>query len=196
MATADHYDLDATLLDARTQYFERNGFGADGGYSAKTVTVEVAGIKLRIPNTPGRVHAVRYHDLHHIMTGYTTHMSGESEIGAWELASNCRDLYAAWVLNGAAFAFGLISCPRRVRAAFIRGCHTRNLYDRDFNDILLNRRVGELRAELGLERDSLEQPLAATIGDRLAFVGAAVICLGVPLAVLCGVIFGVLVLLR
>jgi hypothetical protein len=192
MAAADEYDPDATMLEARTEYFERNGFGADGGYAAKWVEVEVARIPLQIPNTQGRVRAVRYHDLHHIVTGYTTHMSGESEISAWELASNCRDLYAAWVLNAGALAFGLVSCPRRVRAAFIRGCHTRNLYDRDFDDALLSRHVGELRAELGLERDSLEDPLPATVGDRLVFGGTVVIVLGVPRGVLAGLIFALL----
>lgn len=192
MESSTDYDINSTMLDARTQYFERNGFGADGGYAAKSVRIEVAGIGLRIPNTQARVRAVRYHDLHHIVTGYTTHMSGESEIGAWELASNCRAFYAAWILNAGAFAFGLISWPRRMRAAFIRGRHTRNLYDRDFDDALLSRHVGQLRAELGLDRDSLEDPLPATVSDRLIFAGSALVVLGVPLCLLVGLIAGLL----
>jgi hypothetical protein len=192
MAISDDYDVNSTMLDARTAYFERNGFGTDGGYSAKQVRVEFAGIGMQIPNTQARVRAVRYHDLHHIVTGYTTHMSGESEIGAWELASNCRAFYAAWILNAGAFALGLISWPRRVRAAFMRGRHTRNLYDRDFDDALLSRHVGELRAELGLGRDSLEHPLPATVLDRLMFAGAVLIVLGVPLGLLAGLIASLL----
>ncbi|PRQ04245.1 hypothetical protein ENSA5_08940 [Enhygromyxa salina] len=189
---APRYDPDSTMLDARTRYFELNGFGPDGGYSAAWVQVEIGSIPLRIPNTASRVRAVRYHDLHHIVTGYATDMKGESEISAWELASNCRDFYAAWVLNGAAFAYGLLVCPRRVRAAFIRGCHTRNLYDRDFNDALLGRTVAKLRAELALDDDTLEAPRPATTRDRLVFAVAAMLVLGVPIGLLAAVVAGLI----
>ena len=39
-------------------------------------------VRFAFPNTAGRVRAVRYHDLHHVVTGYATDWTGEAEIGA------------------------------------------------------------------------------------------------------------------
>ncbi len=82
--TRHYYDPASTLRQARTRYFEDNAFGADGGYSARWVEVKVGPFPYAIPNTEGRVRALRYHDLHHIMTGYRTDWTGETEISAWE----------------------------------------------------------------------------------------------------------------
>jgi hypothetical protein len=51
-------------------------------------------LKLAFPNTQARIRAVRYHDLHHVVTDYETNWKGESEIGAWEVATGCRDFMA------------------------------------------------------------------------------------------------------
>jgi hypothetical protein len=185
---AAHLDAEATLLDARTHYFESNGFGPDGGYSAKWVHVKLGVIPFAFPNLPSRVRAVRYHDLHHVLTGYATDINGEAEIAAWELATNCRGFYAAWVLNFGTLAYGCVFCPRRVHAAFVRGRHTANLYDRDFSDTLLGRTVAQERVELGLDRDTLEHPLPATLGDHLAFIAMAMFALSGPLIVVAGIV--------
>lgn len=57
---------------------------------------------------------------------------------------------------------GVLAAPRKMRAAFVRGRHTRNLYDRAFDDALLGCHVGELRAELGLD-----EPAATPTRDDL-----------------------------
>lgn len=142
---------DTTLGDARTRYFTENGFAADGGYGDKWVRFQVGPIALRIPNTPARVHSVRYHDLHHVLTGYQTHWTGEGEIGAWEIASGCADHHAAWVLNLWAMAIGLCIAPRAVARAFVRGRRTKNLYPEAWDDAWLQTRVGEIRRRLGLD---------------------------------------------
>jgi hypothetical protein len=184
-------DAEVTLLDARTRYFERNGFGPDGGYSAKWVHVKLGVLPFAFPNVPSRVRAVRYHDLHHVLTGYMTDTRGEAEIAAWELATHCRGFYAAWVLNFGSLAYGSLLCPLRVHAAFVRGRHTANLYDRDFDDALLGRTVAQQRAELGLDRDTLEHPLPATVGDHLAFIGTAMFSLSLPVGLLAAAVIGI-----
>ena len=78
-----------TLGAARAAYYERNHFGADGGDSLDWLPVKMLGITFKIPNSEGRRRAVRFHDLHHVLTGYQTDFRGEAEIGAWELASGC-----------------------------------------------------------------------------------------------------------
>src|SRR5690349_9357412 len=91
MATATNYEPMMSLFEARARYFADNSFGDDGGYSARWVTIFKLGpLSLGFPNTASRIAAVRYHDLHHLVTGYDTDVMGEAEIAAWELASGCE----------------------------------------------------------------------------------------------------------
>lgn len=176
-------DQQASLRAARQRYFDRNGFG-DGGYDARWVKLKAGPFTLGFPNSAARVRAVRFHDLHHVVTGYATDWVGEAEISAWELASGCRGFVAAWVLNLSAMSVGLALAPRTVFQAFVRGRHTRNLYGARFDDALLDERVGSARERLGLDHG----PLAASGGDRLAFAaccGAGIATLLLQLALLC-----------
>jgi len=158
------YDATSTVRAARALYFETNGFGADGGYGDRWVPVKVGPAEFLIRNTASRVRSVRLHDLHHIATGYPTTLEGEALIGAWELGSNCRDHLAAWFLNASAFAFGVVLAPRQLWRAFVRGRRSRNLYRGEWDEALLDRTVGDLRRELGVDG-----PHLATAGDALLF---------------------------
>lgn len=158
----DAWDPALSLEQARADYFRFNGFGEDGGYGAKWVDFKLGPIPFPFPNTPQRVDAVRYHDLHHVMTGYQTDLLGEFEISAWELASGCADKTAAWILNFGGYAAGLLVAPRRTLRAFVRGRHSHNLYRRRYDDALLARTVGEMRRELGLDGAA-----RASVGDLL-----------------------------
>jgi hypothetical protein len=164
MASLVRYDPASTVRAARALYFETNGFGSDGGYEQKWVTVKVGPAAVLIANTKGRVRSVRLHDLHHIATGYPTTLEGEALIAAWELASNCRDHLAAWFLNAAAFAVGLVVAPRALWRAFVRGRHSANLYGGEFSDELLDNTVGDFRVRLRV--DGKHEPRVA---DGLAF---------------------------
>lgn len=179
MSAQTLYEPSLTMRDARTRYFEANKFGKDGGYNASWVILKAGGIPFfAIPNTKGRKRAVRYHDLHHMLTGYSTTMGGECEIAAWELGSHCRDLWAAWVLNLGGLGLGVLYAPAKMKRAFVRGRHTHNLYDREFTDELLGRQLGELRTELGLDEPEPEP----TAEDTHAFRAYAAAGLAVVLA--------------
>jgi hypothetical protein len=162
------------LRDARSEYFERSGFAPDGGYHDKWVEVDMGRFTIKFPNSDARLRAVRYHDLHHVLTGYETDLKGEAEISAWEIASSCRDMIAAWILNLLAFGHVLIREPRALYKAFIRGRQSRNLYLYTYDDTLLERTVSELRTELGLDSE-LDEP---TIGNRIAFVAWGSLAIG------------------
>jgi ubiquinone biosynthesis protein Coq4 len=114
------------------------------------VKIKLGPLPIFVFNSAARVRAVRFHDLHHVLTEYDTSLVGEAEIGAWELVSGCKGYVAAWGLNLAAVALGLLLAPRRVLSAFRRGRHTENLYGYEYGDALLNSPVGELRRELRL----------------------------------------------
>lgn len=163
------YPTDLRMNEALRRYFDDNGFGPDGGYRAAWVDLKLGPIPIPFPNSDPRRRAVRFHDLHHIATGYQTDYAGEFEISAWEIATGCRDFIAAWHLNLAGLLGGLVVYPKRTFRAFIRGRYTRNFYGREYEP-LLNLSVGEARAMLGLEA-----PISATTWrDRTAFVLAAV----------------------
>lgn len=159
-----------TMAEARAAYFQLNQFGEDGGYGDRWVKVKVGPIPLWFPNTPARVRAVRFHDLHHVLTGYQTNFTGECEIAAWEIATGCGRHTAAWGLNLTGLGAGLFCAPRAVFRAFVRGRHTENLYHRPWDDALLRRSVEGLARELKLDAPAP----AATGRDVAAFVAWAI----------------------
>jgi hypothetical protein len=145
------------------------------------VDIALGPLSFRLPNTQGRLRAVRYHDLHHVVTGYETTLRGEFEISACELGAGCRDFVAAWVLNLAGLAAGLLSMPKRTWRAFLRGRHSRSLYNEDLRT-LLRENVGQVRARTGLDHAS---EASARALDVLLFVLSALVgsLLGVVLLV-------------
>ncbi|MGH0032273.1 MAG: hypothetical protein ACQGVC_20975 [Myxococcota bacterium] len=173
------YADDWTVAEARARYFETNGFGADGGYDDDWVRFAVGPFPIRFPNTDGRKAAVPAHDLHHVATGYDTDLAGEGEIGAWEIASGCWQARAAWLLNSLAVWPVLFYALPRVYRAFVRGRHSRNLYDGTPVAELLDAKVAVLRARLGLD---VPAP-PATTADKLAFARFLATVLALQLAI-------------
>lgn len=160
------YDSQMTLRDARELYFRLSNFGDDGGYGERWIKVKVWRIPIWLPNTEGRIKAVKIHDLHHVLTEYSTTWKGEAEISAWEVGSGgLKKYYAGWLLDLMNIAQGLIVNPRGVYSGFMRGRRSSNLFSAEFNDELLQSRVGEMRRRLRL--DEFSPPNA---GDYLAMV--------------------------
>ncbi|MEZ4249908.1 MAG: hypothetical protein R3B99_16880 [Polyangiales bacterium] len=108
------------MREARDRYFRENGFGEDGGYGAAWVDFKLGPIPMPFPNTPGRVRAVRYHDLHHVLTGYATDTRSEFEISAYEVGVGCGSFYTAWAINLLSADDGrLLRKPRRTYRASV-----------------------------------------------------------------------------
>lgn len=174
-----------TVRQARERFFDQLRYADGGGYEAKLFRIQLGAVSVPLPNLRSRVEALRFHDLHHVATGYQTDLIGEAEVGAWELASGCRGYWAAWLLNFMAFVGGLALAPRRVFRAFVRGRRSRNLYRDAWDDALLDQSLGELRLRLRLELASTV--LTPSRGDRAVFaawVAAAVLAAAAPLTVL------------
>ena len=160
-----------TLGEARARLFALGGLGDDGGYGDAWVKLRLWRIPLAFPNTEGRRQAVRFHDLHHVLTEYPTTWRGEFEIAAWEVAGGIRRYWVAWLLDLLGFACGLVVFPRAVYRAFVRGRHSTNLYGDAWDESILGRRVGEVRHRLRLD----EEGARPTWDDHVAFaVWAAV----------------------
>jgi hypothetical protein len=144
------------------------------------VEFKLGPLPIALPNTSERVRAVRYHDLHHVLTGYHTDNVGEFEIAAWEIAAGCKDFWVAWLLNLAGLAGGCLVAPKRTFAAFVRGRACRSLYGEDL-ERLLDQTVGALREETGLD-DADE--VVPSLRDRLSFAALAALGFGTGVALL------------
>ena len=118
------------LRAALCQYFSASNLPADGGYSKKWDVRKLGPIRIPIYNGEARRQALAIHDLHHVLTGYTTDLVGEAEVGAWELAGGCSDKWVAWLFKLAAFAIGIGIAPRKTFAAFVNGRRAQNLFSR------------------------------------------------------------------
>jgi hypothetical protein len=159
------YDDAMSMGAARQRYFDANGF--DGAYSERWVKLKAGPIAFYFPNAEGRRRAVKFHDLHHIATGYQTDWTGEAEIGGFEIGGGCGPFVWAWMLNLQAMFLGLLMAPRALFHAFVRGRHSRTLYHQgEFQDAVLTRSVGEIRRDLGLD----QSPPPAGAADVAAFV--------------------------
>jgi hypothetical protein len=178
------YTDDLTMQTARDRYFEANDFGPDGGYNDAWVDFKLGPIPLPFPNTAGRVEAVKFHDLHHVLTGYETNATGELEISAWEIGAGCRGFVTAWALNLSGMAAGLVAAPRRTFRAFVRGRRSTSLYGETFEP-LLEKSVGDMRARFVAKNgdDASSADVAAFIVASAAgsAVALAFLAAGVPL---------------
>ena len=125
-----------TLGQALEKYLDTNGFST-ASYTAPTVEIPIGPVAVTLPNSPGRKVVVRWHDLHHVATGYGTSLTGEAEIGAFELRAGCTNL-AAYVYNGMAVAMGLLISPLRTLQAFrdARGATTLYRLELDYDETL------------------------------------------------------------
>ena len=182
------YGPEMTLGEARAEYFRRSGFSPDGGYAERWIKVKVWRIPIWLPNTAGRVRAVKLHDLHHVLTEYETTWRGEAEISAWEIGSGgLHKFWAGWWLDLMNLAQGSLVNPRGVFNGFMRGRRSRNLFDREFDEQMLNELVGQYRHTLRLEKKASP----ASFRDQLLFgswilagIGTYLVSVVLPLAAL------------
>jgi hypothetical protein len=149
MPTRRRPPTDPTLADARQRYFDANGF-SEAAYAERWVTIPLGRLNVRLPSTAGRRRAIPLHDLHHVATGYDTSLIGEAEVGAWELAAGCHDHHAAWSTTAWRWRPGSCwrpaGCSRRGGAGGARRRCTRG----EYSPALLQLRLSELRARLGV----------------------------------------------
>ena len=138
-----------TLREARQEYFDRSGFN-EQSYTSKWARFQLGPIPLLIPNFSTRRRAVRLHDLHHVLTGYETTWLGEAEVSAWEAGSGGAPYLTVWMLMTFAMVIGVFIDKDAVCRAYRRGCGSRNLFFKDFDDRMLDISLREMRRTLGI----------------------------------------------
>jgi hypothetical protein len=160
--TCREHPLPASMKvrDARDVYLAENGFTTEA-YDSSTAQGSMFGLKFSVPNPPAHQRAIRFHDLHHVATGYGTDHAGEAELSAWQARRGLLQAGAyvsAIVL--ANVAIGFVAAPRRTLAALQPAAGERSLFSMNTDyDALLDLTVGELRTMLGI-------PLSGLTGAR------------------------------
>lgn len=124
-----------TPNDLLPDFYSKYNLGKDGGVAYPYVIIEFFKyLKVYIPNWDARRRGVLKHDIHHILTGYESIMTGEFQIAAWEIASGCIYCPSAYLLNAGGLVMGLFLYTKKTFQAFMRGCDSISLYRWDISD--------------------------------------------------------------
>lgn len=141
---------------ARDQYLAENGFSV-AAYDEPWNEVSFLFLTFKLPNPPSRRRAIRFHDLHHVATGFGTDLIGEAEISAWELRRGIGTVgpYVSLLIVQLAL-LGLVIAPRRTIAAWRASNDSFSLFHGTKPyDELLTMSVAELRAYLGVPTEGI-----------------------------------------
>jgi hypothetical protein len=122
----------SVLHEELAAFYARHGFGDIVGARPLTVPVYTGCLLVPLPNIETRRRYLKYHDLHHLVTGYSVGRIGEGEVSAWELGTGSALASPMLAfMNLIALSTGLVLAPRRMWRAFVRGTRSRNLYSKD-----------------------------------------------------------------
>ncbi|RZG65496.1 hypothetical protein EXE25_13150 [Acinetobacter bouvetii] len=120
-----------TLNEVIALFYQKNGFGPIAGdREPLTVGVYTGCLIVPMPNIGVRHKYLKYHDMHHILTGYTVGRIGEGEVSAWELGTGSMFRHPILgVMNLIALSTGFFLKPKRIVHAYGRGLMSSNTYD-------------------------------------------------------------------
>lgn len=171
------------LNDELKFFYARNGFGDVPGVRPRTVSVYTGCMLVPLPNIETRRRYLKYHDLHHLITGYSVGRIGEGEVSAWELGTGSAFVSPTLgVMNLIALSTGLVLEPRRMWRAFRRGCASCNLYPAARREGVDSNRWHDVDA---LRRDILEnrRPIIPVPVRAVEFGAYAIAAMGIHAAI-------------
>ena len=171
---ATRYSGKMTVREGRERYFEVGGFGTET-YTERWVKLPLGPLHFYLPNPGPRRVCVPLHDIDHVVTSYAPDWHGEFQISGFEIGAGCGRYWFGWMVNSQGIAGGALRWPRDTLRAFVRGRRcAASIFDRDgVDDALLDTRISELRARIGLDHDI--SPV--TWSERGAFVSAVALAL-------------------
>ncbi|ABC29721.1 hypothetical protein HCH_02949 [Hahella chejuensis KCTC 2396] len=116
------------IEQALNAFYKESGFELETGKRPAFVEVFVGCLLIPLPNVETRRKYIKYHDLHHVITGYGASQVGEGEVSAWELGTGSMLHPILMFMNLIAISTAMAVSPRRVFKAYLLGCKSRNLY--------------------------------------------------------------------
>ena len=169
---ATDYNDNKTPAELIPIFYEDHHLGSDGGQGSAVVKMDIVkGVYFFIPNFDARRKAVPWHDIHHLVTGYSAGtFIGECEISAWEIASGCRKYWAAFLIDTSGVYLGFFISPRKILQAYARGRRTTNFYhDMLSLEEVMKMPVNELKKILLL--DQYPKETKPVLKDLISFAG-------------------------
>lgn len=110
-------------------FYTRVGFGEAIGKRTLLVPVYTGCLLVPLPNIELRHKYLKYHDLHHLLTGFSVGRIGEGEVSSWELGTGSFFVNPVLgIMNLIALSTGLALEPRRMWQAYKLGISSKNLY--------------------------------------------------------------------
>lgn len=118
---------------ALLHFYAKSGFGSEPGKRLPlTVKVYTGCMPVPLPNIETRRKYLKYHDLHHVLSGYGVGRIGEGKTSAWELGTGTLFRFPMLgFMNLIALSTGLFLKPGDMWRAFLSGKRSRNLYAKD-----------------------------------------------------------------
>ena len=114
---------------ALSEFYTKHNFGEELGKRPKTVDVYTGCLLVPMPNIETRNKYLKYHDIHHIITGYSVGRIGEGKVSAWELGTGSFYVNPILgVMNLIALSTGVFLDRHAMWHAYKRGCCSSNLY--------------------------------------------------------------------
>lgn len=121
--------MTTTLHQSLEEFYQKYGYGEQGGINSNWVWLKFKYFSLPIPNVKGRRENVWRHDMLHILLDYDTTWQDEARVAAWVLGSGgWGRFYIAWVFCLSAFSVGVLFFPKSTYRAFVRGRNSQSPY--------------------------------------------------------------------
>lgn len=119
-----------SIHQALDLFYQNNGFAPiQAEQEPCTVHVYNGCLLVPLPNIAVRHKYLKYHDLHHILTGYSVGRIGEGKVSAWELGTGSMLNHPILgIMNLIALSTGFFLKPQQMWLAFQRGVFSQNLY--------------------------------------------------------------------
>lgn len=143
-----------TVKEALLLHYKEADLPPDGGVKDRWFIIKLGPIKIPLPNPKIRKRTVPFHDMHHLVTGYNTVLTqGETEVAAWEIAGGMGDHWLGWWLNMQAVFLGLLVNRKNTLRAFMKGIHTKNIYNYHDPNVFKSNTLRQLREKIGLTKE-------------------------------------------
>ncbi|MDZ7897260.1 MAG: hypothetical protein U5N85_04425 [Arcicella sp.] len=121
--------MNTTLAQQLDFFYEKHGYGEEGGINNDWIWLKFRYFSLPIPNLKGRRENVWRHDMLHILLDYDTSWRGEAKVAGWVMGSGgWGNFYVAWLFALSMFSVGMIFFPLATFQGFVRGRHSRSPY--------------------------------------------------------------------
>lgn len=160
--------MGTTLQHQLELFYEKHGYGREGGIDNDWIWLKFKYFSLPIPNIKGRRENVWRHDLLHILLDYDTSWKGETQVSGWVMGSGgWGKFYVGWLFAFAMFGIAIVFFPTSTFQSFIRGRNTLSPYLLGIGkEKLYQSNIEDLKREFDFDKKEFE----VNFRDKIVFM--------------------------